>query len=70
MAARTGFVVTGRFGQLRFKSLFLIVLAILIIDLAIPDFIPLIDELLLGLLTMLFWRWRKPAVSKTVIEGL
>jgi hypothetical protein len=26
----------------------------------VPDFIPFIDELLLGLLTLLFATWRKP----------
>mgnify|MGYP000005628549 CR=1 FL=1 len=53
--------------QLRFRNLFLIVAALLLVDLAIPDFVPLIDEILLGILTMMFWTWRKPS-PKTSIE--
>ena len=70
MPGRRGFEeqLAGRFGRLRFRSLFLIFLAILIIDIATPDFIPLLDEILLGILTMMFWRWRKPSAPKTVIE--
>lgn len=54
--------------QLRFRNLFLLVAALLLVDLAIPDFIPLIDEILLGILTMMFWMWRKPS-PKTSIEA-
>jgi len=45
--------------RLRFPQLFLLTLGILILDLFIPDMIPYVDELLLGLLTMLFGFWRK-----------
>jgi hypothetical protein len=70
MPGRRGFKeqLAGRFGQLSFRSVFLIFLAILIIDIATPDFILLPDEILLGILTMMFWRWRKPCAPKTVIE--
>lgn len=60
--------ILQRLGQLRFKNLFLIAAALLLIDLAIPDFIPLIDEILLGILTIVFWSWRKPGHAEKVIE--
>lgn len=59
--------VLRQLSQLRFRNLFLIVAGLLLVDLAIPDVIPLIDEILLGILTMMFWTWRKPA-SKPVID--
>lgn len=67
----SGFVdlISRHLSQLRFKNLFLVVAALLLIDLAIPDFIPLIDELLLGILTMMFWSWRKPKREEKVIES-
>ncbi|MFT4582471.1 MAG: hypothetical protein ACI915_000255 [Gammaproteobacteria bacterium] len=70
MPASRGFAeqLGGRFGQLRFKSLFLILLAILVIDIVIPDFIALIDEILLGILMMVFWLWRKPAAQKAIVK--
>lgn len=55
--------------QLRFKNLFLIVAALLLVDLAIPDVIPLLDEILLGILTMLFWSWRRPERDARVIDA-
>ena len=61
--------VLQRLGELKFKNLFLVVAALLVVDLLIPDFIPLIDEILLGLLTMLFWSWRKPQSQGHVIEA-
>jgi hypothetical protein len=50
---------------LRFRQLFLFTATLFFIDLLVPDFIPFIDELLLGLLTLLLaaWRKKKPAGS-------
>ena len=44
------------------------------IDLVIPDFIPFADELILGLLTLLFASWKdndkqEETTDPTVIEG-
>jgi len=61
--------ILRRLGQLRFKNLFLIVAALLLLDIAIPDVIPLIDEILLGILTMMFWSWRRPQRSVPVIDA-
>ena len=46
-------------GRLRFKTLFLLTASLFAIDLLVPDVIPLLDELLLGLATLLFATWRK-----------
>jgi len=46
-------------GRLRFPTLFFLFLVVLVVDLFIPDFIPLADEIILGLLTLLFGAWRK-----------
>jgi hypothetical protein len=59
----------GRLAQLRFKNLFLIFAALLIADLVIPDFIPLIDEILLGILTIMFWSWRKPKNPANALDN-
>jgi len=44
--------------NLRFPTLFLILAAITLLDLLIPDFIPYIDEIGLALLTILFGMWK------------
>ncbi|MEJ2694759.1 MAG: hypothetical protein P8166_17480 [Candidatus Thiodiazotropha sp.] len=44
---------------MRFRQLFLLVATLFLIDLLVPDFIPLVDELLLGLLTLLLAAWKK-----------
>ena len=45
--------------QLRFKQLFLLILVLFLLDLVIPDMIPMIDEIILGLLTLLLANWKK-----------
>jgi hypothetical protein len=44
--------------KLRFPSLFMLFAGLTVIDLVIPDVIPLIDEIGLALLTLLFGLWR------------
>jgi hypothetical protein len=58
-----------RLGELRFKNLFLLAALLLVADLLIPDLVPLIDEILLGLLTMLFWSWRRPRDRTSVVSA-
>jgi hypothetical protein len=53
---------------LRFRQLFLLVGSLFLIDLLIPDFIPLADELLLGLLTLLLAAWKKERRDERAIE--
>lgn len=55
-------------GRLRFPQLFLLTAALFLLDLVIPDLLPFADELLLGLLTVLFATWRKQRRSATEDE--
>jgi len=58
--------------QLRFKNLFFIVIALFFVDLLIPDFIPFIDEIILGLLAIILANWKKERNQDKegkVIEG-
>lgn len=45
--------------RLRFPYLFLLFGALFVLDLAIPDFLPVIDEVMLGLLTLMMGSWRR-----------
>ncbi|MEW8323870.1 MAG: DUF6116 family protein [Candidatus Thiodiazotropha taylori] len=54
--------------RLRFRQLFLLTGTLFLLDLVIPDVIPFADELILGLLTLLFAAWRKPKQQQNVIE--
>ena len=49
--------------RLRFPQLFLLMLALLVINLIIPDFIPLLDELLLALATLALAAWKRRDAS-------
>jgi hypothetical protein len=45
-------------GRLRFPQLFLVTLVLFLADLLIPDLIPFVDEILLGLATLILARWK------------
>jgi hypothetical protein len=45
--------------RLRFPQLFILTAGLFLLDLIVPDFIPHADEILLGLLTLLFASWRR-----------
>jgi hypothetical protein len=58
--------------QLKFKNLFLLILGLFIVDLLIPDMIPFIDEIILGLLAIILANWKKEKNQDkqgTLIEG-
>ena len=63
--------------QLRFRNLFFIVITLFFVDLLIPDFIPLIDEIILGLLAIILANWKKErnqdkggkVIEDEIIEG-
>lgn len=67
--------IIGYASRLRFPTLFLVIAALFVFDLIIPDFIPFLDEIMLGLGTVLLasWKNRKALVettnSKPPIEG-
>ena len=44
---------------LRYPQLFFLALSLFVVDLIIPDLIPMVDEVLLGLLTLLFARLKE-----------
>ncbi len=64
----------GSFGaRLRFPQLFALAATLFFIDLLIPDLIPFIDEILLGLLTLLLGSLQdrsEPVVEKPPIKDI
>jgi hypothetical protein len=46
-------------GRLRFPYLLIATALLFLVDLVVPDFIPFVDEILLGLATLLLASWRK-----------
>lgn len=57
------------FGRLSFPRLFVLAGALFLLDLAVPDFIPFADEILLGLGTLLLSRWKKKPDAPPPIAG-
>jgi hypothetical protein len=63
--------------QLRFRNLFFMVIGLFFVDLLLPDFIPFIDEIILGLLAIILANWKKErnqdkegnVIEAGVIEG-
>lgn len=47
-------------GRLRFRTLFLVTASLFAIDVIVPDFVPFVDEILLGLGTLILAALRKP----------
>ncbi len=57
---RIALALLGRYGaRLRYPHLLLLAGAAFAFDLALPDGLPFVDELVLGLLTLLFATWRR-----------
>ena len=46
-------------GKLSYPRLFMLTGALFVLDLLVPDMVPLVDELLLGLGTLLLANWKK-----------
>ncbi len=55
-------------GRLRFPTLFLVTAGLFVLDLLIPDIIPLADEILLGLGALLISMWKKEQDPKPPID--
>ncbi len=63
---RIAVALLGRYGtRLRFPHLLLITGALFAADVIVPDGVPLLDEVFLGLMTMLFASWRNGKGEKT-----
>ncbi len=56
-AVSAGLLVWAR--KRRFPTLLLVTGGLFIIDLVVPDLVPLVDELLLGLATLVLARWKE-----------
>jgi len=58
--------------RLRFPYLFLLIAVLFVVDLVIPDFIPFVDEILLGLVGVLFgtWKERKSVEAKPPMKNI
>ena len=61
---------------LKFKNLFLLILGLFVLDLLVPDMVPMIDEIILGLLAILLANLKKEEsqvdqndLKGNVIEG-
>jgi len=64
--------VLGFLGRLSYPRLFVITAVLFVIDLIVPDFIPLADEILLGLGSLLLANFKKrktPEPPRNVIKG-
>lgn len=62
MNAKRGFLLAPLLGfasRLRFPVLFAITAALFAVNMLVPDALPMIDELMLGLATVLLASWRK-----------
>jgi len=49
---------------LRFPTLFMITAGVLVVDLLLPDPIPFVDEVLLGLVTLMLASWKRSKVER------
>jgi hypothetical protein len=59
-----GHVVTRAASRLRFPYLLLFTAALFVVDVLVPDLIPFVDEILLGLGTLILATWRRRASDR------
>ncbi len=52
-----GSLISRFASRLKYPQLFFVTLALFLVDLVVPDLFPFIDEILLGLLTVLLGSW-------------
>ena len=58
-------LLLSRLPGLRFPTLALVAGVLFVLPLLVPDPIPFVDELLLGLLTLLFANWKQRRVANS-----
>lgn len=58
-------------GRLRFPALFTLTAALFVVNLVVPDPIPFVDEILLGLVTLVLgaWKDRRGDAEDTNVES-
>jgi hypothetical protein len=49
----------GKLSRMRYPHLFLLLLVLFGVDMIVPDLVPMVDELILAVLTMLVGTWRR-----------
>ena len=49
----------GWFARLRFPTLLTITAVVFVVNLLVPDFLPFVDEILLGLVTLVLASWKQ-----------
>jgi hypothetical protein len=59
VAAGRASLIQRFLGRLRFPQLFAVLATLWVVDLAVPDLIPFLDELFLGVLTAMFGMWKR-----------
>jgi hypothetical protein len=52
-------LLLGWFARLRFPTLLAITAVLFVVNVFVPDFLPFIDEILLGLVTLILANWKK-----------
>jgi hypothetical protein len=57
------------FARLSYPKLFLLTAALFVGDVIVPDVIPLVDELLLGLGTLLLANWKRVKPGRDAVGG-
>jgi len=64
-------IILSWVSRLRFPYLLLLTAVLFVLNLLIPDVLPLVDELLMGLVTVLLASWRKKPEKDSVdsLEG-
>lgn len=60
--------LVGWASRLRFPWLFAVTATLFVLDLLVPDFVPLADEILLGLATLLLGSWKRRRGGKPAGE--
>ena len=53
-----GSLITNWAGRLRFPYLFLLTAGLFLLDLFLPDVVPLVDEIFLGLSALMLGSWK------------
>lgn len=58
-------------GRLRFPTLFMLTAALFVVNVVVPDPIPFVDEILLGLVTLVLgaWKDRRGDAEDTDVES-
>ena len=51
----------GKLSRMRHPHLFLLLLVLFGVDMIVPDLVPMVDELMLAVLTVLVGTWRRAA---------